>query len=426
MSDGAPAPAPPRSALAHPAFRALWLAATVSYVGTFVQDIAERWLILDLTGTPMPSAMLATAFVTASLFGMFPAGILADRRDRRALVIGSQLVMAVPAAVVAALAARHRVTPAVLIVAAATLGLGMSLGSPAWYALLSELLPRELVADAIALNAVSFNIARAVGPAIGGVVLEGAGAPASFALNAASFLVVAATAMAVGAHRAKAAPSAAPLASAVREPVALLARDRRVRSVVVAMTIFSLGASMVYALAPAYGKISLYASAREYGVMIGAMGAGAVLGAAFLRRLRERLPPRVLVATAMATFATCAVGLSRAQSIPVAIALFVPAGAGWIGAFSSMSALAQIWSPDALRARVVAIYAMTHLAMWGIGSAAGGAIAERWGVRAAMLLGGSLCFVAALVTTRLALPASFAGLPAPPAPSPLEAPSSFR
>jgi MFS family permease len=430
VNDGVPRrQAAPRTALAHGAFLALWLAATTSYVGTFVQDIAERWLILELTGTPLPSAMLSTTVVTASLVGMLPAGILADRiEDRRKLVVGSQIAMAIPAAVVALLAATHRVTPAVLLVAAAFLGLGMSLGGPAWYALLSDLLPRELVADAVALNAVSYNIARAIGPAIGGVVLDGAGAPASFASNAASFLVVvlAAVAIRVPARRRRDAPPN--LRAAVREPLALLARDLRVRSVTIGMTLFTAGASVVYALAPAYGKITLQATAREYGVVIGAMGTGAVLGAWLLRRLRGRVPPRLLVAAAMATFGVCAVALSRVGSVGAAIVIFVPAGVGWIGSFSSLAALVQVWTPDAIRARMIAVYSMVHLGVWAVGATVGGAIADHASVRAAMLAGGFVCVAAGAVTSRLTLPDSFAGLPAslPPPPPDLEGPASAR
>jgi MFS family permease len=168
----------------------MWIALTVSYVGSFVQDIGERWLILDLTTTALPSAMLSTAFVLASLVAMLPAGFLADRRDRRVLVALSQIAQAVPAAVIAVSSWTGRVTPGALLAASTAMGLGMALGSPAWNALVLDIVPRELVPDAIALAAISFNVARAVGPAIGGVVLAELGAPATFGLNAASFLVV--------------------------------------------------------------------------------------------------------------------------------------------------------------------------------------------------------------------------------------------
>jgi len=176
---------------------------------------------------------------------------------------------------------------------------------------------------------------------------------------------------------------------------------------------------MVYALAPAFGKTTLGANAREYGLLIGAMGAGAIAGVWIMRRVRDRFPPRLVVAATAFVYATCAFAMSRAPNVHVATVLSFPAGVGWTGTFSSLAALVQLWTPDRLRARIIALYSMTHLAMWAMGSTLGGAIADRVDIRTAMLLGSLVCFVTAMVTTRLPLPHSFAGAPPsipPPAP----------
>ena len=398
------------SPLRHPAFRALWIAATVSFVGTFVQDVAERWLILDLTNSPMSAAMLATTFVGVSLVAMLPAGVLADRADRSLLVAASQLAQAAVAAAIAIATWTKHVTPAVLLCGAAAAGLAVALGSPAWSALVSEILPQREVAEGVTLNAIAFNLARAVGPAIGGVVLGALGAGWSFFLNALTFVFVV---VAVLVHRPVDRPPPSqpppPMARAFLEPFAHAMREIGVRAVIGSMLFFTLGAASVYALAPAFAKLTLEADPRAYGLMIGAMGVGAVIGGAAMKPLRPFLAPRTLLATTMAIYGLSSIALARAHSVTVAIVLFVPAGVGWTATFSSLAALVQIWVPNRMRARLLAVYTMGHFAFWGIGSTVGGALAEHFDVRVSFLAGGITAVAAGLVTARLPLPSSFHG-----------------
>jgi MFS family permease len=401
-----------RSPLSYPAFRLLWLSSIVTFVGSFVQNVGEAWLMMDLTKSPLPVAMLSTAFVGASLFAMLPAGILADRYDRRRVAIASQLVQMTAALGMAVLSFTGHITPMALVAGVALLGLGMALGSPAWAALLPELVPREMVAEAVALNAVAFNLARAVGPAIGGVVLARFGATTSFLLNAASFGVVT-VALSIyrdDPHTPEAPPpSAAPIATAFAEPWRVVSGPGDLRPVFLAMLGFTLGAGIFYALTPAFAKTSLGATPLAYGVMIGAMGAGAVAGASIMKRLRGRTTPRTLVTGTMLVFAGSIASVSQVSSVPVAMALLVPAGAGWLGSFSSLQALVQLWAPERLRARVMALYQMAHLGTWAVASAFGGTVADRVGVRTAMTVGALVCAAAGLSTWRNGLPRSFSG-----------------
>ncbi|MBS2017776.1 MAG: MFS transporter [Deltaproteobacteria bacterium] len=398
--------------LSYPIFRALWLSGVVSFIGSFVQNVGEAWLMLDLTKSPLAVSLLATTVVGTSVVWMLPAGLLADRYDKRKVLIASQLLQALAALTMAALSYTHHITPSALLFGVALLGTGMALGVPAWGALNPELLPRELVAEGVALNAVAFNLARAVGPAIGGVVLDTVGATGSFLLNAASFGIVLIPLFAFlhvkleGADASAPAPLA-PGRNAFRAPLAAIRGDEGLRSIFLAMFLFSLGAGMFYALTPAFGKETLRETARQYGIMIGMMGGGALLGATVLKRLRPRVAPRVLIGSAMALFATFGFAVANAPTIPIAMALFVPAGAGWIGSFSSIAALNQVWAPSGLRARIIALYQLVHLATWTITSALGGVIAERFGVRVAMSIGTAVCAMAAIATFRVGLPTSF-------------------
>lgn len=399
------------SPLAIGVFRGLWIASTISFIGSFVQEVAERWVILDRTGSPLGSALIGTAFVTASLVGMLPAGVLADSQDRKILVVASQLLQATAAGTLAVLSATGHVSPGVLLAGAAAIGLGMSLGSPALSAMTPELVPRELVAEAIALQAVAYNIARAVGPAIGGFVLSGFGSTASFALNAATFVLVAVVVLASPLPRKRRVEAHPPLAHAFTEPLGYSLREEGIRSVMIAMMMFTTGASMAYGVVPAYGKQSLAASATQYGLMLGAMGLGALLVTRVLRPIRGRAAPRTLVAATAMTYALSTVAMSGAHSIRLAMVLFLSAGAGWTGTFSSLTTLVQLWTPDRLRARTIALYTVVHFATWAAGSSAGGLVAERWSIRAAVLLGGSICAIASIVITRLSMPSTFLGPP---------------
>lgn len=405
-------PRAPRAPLSVPAFRALWGAAIVSWIGSFVQDVAERWLMLDLTHSPLPVALLSTVFVSASMVALLPAGALADRVDRRGLVIASQIAQALVAVGVALAAFAGRVSPALLLGASALAGLGMALGQPAWSALVPEMVEREAVPEAIALNSAGFNVARALGPALGGLVLSGLGAPVSFLVNGATFaaVIVALVAFRATGEASSLAPlpPREPLLRAFAEPFARVRTAPELRAPFTAMLTFSAGCSVVYALSPAYARTTLGASAEQYGILIGAMGIGAVLGATALRRARARLSPRVLVASAMLVFSASALALARVHVFAVAVACFVPVGVGWVSTFSSLQALVQVWTPDGMRARVLALYTMSHFLVWGAGSSAGGAIAARWGVPAAMTVGVLATVLAALTTARLPLPGSFA------------------
>lgn len=411
-------PRAPRAPLAEPAFRALWLASVVSWIGGFVQDVGERWLMLDLSrGDPLPVAMLSTVYVSASLVALLPAGALADHIPRRTLVLVSQVAQAAIALGVALVTYTGHVSAAALLVAAGVAGVGTAIGQPAWSALVPELVDREVVTEAIALNSAGFNVARALGPAVGGVVLSALGATGSFTVNAVTFLAVIVVLLVFRPRTAPTRPAAGarpPLLRAFAEPVRLARDEPGIRAAFTAMLAFSLGCAMVYPLTPAYAKTTLGVSAAQYGVMVGAMGAGAVLGATGLRRLRARLRPRVLIALAMSTFALSSFALSQVRSLHLAALCFLPAGLGWIGSFSSLQALVQIRVPDAVRARILALYTMLHFVVWGLGASLGGAVASRAGVPMAMLVGGVLCAFAAFTTSQLALPASFEAAASPP------------
>ena len=291
------------SPLAHEAFRAIWIAAIFSNVGTFVQDVGESWMMLSLTRDPFPVAMLTTAFTVPSVMLMMPAGVMADRWDRRKILLFAQGLQTASAALLAITTWLGATTPAVLLLGSAAMGIGSALSSPSWNSIVPELVPRPLVAEAVTLNSVAFNIARAVGPALGGLVLAARGPGMAFFLNALSFLAVievlrrytafkdaSARALAVARKR-----RGEPLRRALFAAFGVVRRTERLRAPLTSVFVFGLAASSFPALLSVFAKQTLGASASGYGVMLGAIGVGAVVGALFLQRWRSSFDARAVV-----------------------------------------------------------------------------------------------------------------------------------
>jgi MFS family permease len=400
------------SPLAHEAFRAIWLAAIFSNVGTFVQDVGESWLMLSLTHDALPVAMLTTAFTVPSLLLMMPAGVLADRWDRRRILLVAQSIQTACAFMLAVTTWLGWTTPAVLLVSSAGLGIGSALSSPAWNSIIPELVPRKLTAEAVTLNSVAFNIARAVGPALGGLVLAARGPGMAFFLNALSFLAVIevlrrytafkeASARALAVARKRRGES---IRRALFAAVHVVRTTGSLRAPHLAVAAFGLAAASVPALLSLFAKDVLGASATGYGMMLGAIGVGAVTGAVLLKRWRSAMQPRAVIGGAMAMYGLAALAMSTTRSLPVAVLLLLPAGVGWIASLSSLNALVQLAAPPHLKSRVLALYQVAFLASWSVGSTIGGFVANDIGVARTLTLAATCVLAAAAWSSRLALP----------------------
>jgi MFS family permease len=401
--------APARHALAHASFRALIIAATLSYLGSFVQEVGQSWLMVELTKSAKPVAGLAALYTLPIVLFMIPAGVLADRWDRRKLLIASQIAQTVVALALAALAAAHMITPGVLLAAAFALGAGAALTGPPWQSLVPELVPRSQVAEAVTLGALSFNLARAVGPAIGGVVLAWKGPAAAFLVNGVSFLGVVAVlwwndGIRAASERVREGAKEESVTKAVLAGVSFTLRSRPLRSCTLAVAVFAPAAAGISAILPVFARDALLAGARGYGSLVAALGAGAVFGAFLVRPARARLPARALVASAMTLFCLACLAMSRAHALSFACAAFALAGIGWISTFSTLAALVQTTAPDALKSRVVSLYGLVFIGAWVVGAAAGGALADAVGPAKAVIVFSIAGLVAALLVSRLPLP----------------------
>jgi MFS family permease len=382
--------------LSNAAFRAVWIASVLSYVGSWVQDVGESWVMLSMSRDPRLVALLATCFLGPMLALTLPAGMLADRHDRRTLLIFSQAASALAAAGPAVALRLHAMTPGVLLGCTALLGAAAALGGPAWQTLIPELLPRELTAEAITLNSIAFNIARVVGPAIGGVLLALAGPETTFVVNAVSFLAVVWVLGRYEEVKRASKRTGEPSSLSLLAPLLEVRRTPVLRSAFLSAASFAAAASVVMAILPAYAKHALATSASGYGALLSALGAGAITTGLFMTRVRASLGKRRTVAGGILAFGSSMLCAARAESVTAAVACFFVAGLGWIACLTTLSSTVQLEAPKLTKSRVTALYQLNFYGFATLGASLGGAIAERWSERTAFAVGACGCLLAGI------------------------------
>jgi MFS family permease len=376
-----------------PLFRSLWIAAVISYTGTWMQNVGAGWLMTQLTMSPLMVSLVTAATTLPVFLVMLPAGALADLVDRRRFLLITQSWMVAASAVLGILTLLKVVTPWALLAFTFLLGLGAVTNDPAWQAITPEIVCAENHAPAVALNSVGFNVARAVGPALGGLVIAAAGSGWAFLLNAVSFFGVI-----FFLYRWKRLHVEHVETGRVSD--ALLAGLRYVRgaavvrSVLIRTAAFSLAASSLPALLP---LIAQPHGATGYGLLLGSFGLGALAGAAVLPRMRSRLSVDGLVVFAILLFAAMIFAAGRTQSFGWLSLILFASGTAWIAILASLNVAAQTMSPSFLRARALSIYLLVLQGGMALGATAWGALATRVGVPQALLFS-ALALAAGLAT----------------------------
>jgi predicted MFS family arabinose efflux permease len=366
--------------LREPLFRSLWIAAVISYTGTWMQNVGAGWLMTQLSASPLMVSLVQAAAAVPVFFVVLPAGALADMVDRRRLLLFTQSWMVAAAAALGVLTLRHAVTPFTLLLFTTVLGVGAVLNDPAWQAIMPEVVTPGRHASAVALNSAGFNVARAVGPAVGGIVVAAAGSGWSFLLNAASFFGVI-----LFLWRWRRAPHE-PLANRRMRDVILVGLRYvrgapQVRSVLIRTGAFSVGATSLLALLPV---ICQPHGAQGYGFLLTCFGLGALTGAALLPRLKRRYSVDGLVASATLIFAGMTFSAGQVHSFEALCVVLFVAGAAWIGILACFNVVAQTMCPSWMRARALSMYLLVLQGGMALGSAFWGELAARKGVPVAL------------------------------------------
>jgi MFS family permease len=381
--------------LGEPLFRSLWVASVISYVGTWMQNVGAGWLMTQLTLSPLMVSLVQAAATLPVFLVILPAGALADMVDRRRFLLITQGWMVVAAGALGVLTLRHDITPWVLLGFTFALGLGAVMNDPAWQAITPEIVSAERHAPAVALNSVGYNAARAVGPALGGLVIAAAGSGWAFLLNAASFFGVIFFLYRWRRPHFERVESGR-VGDALLAGFAYVRRSPLVRCVLVRTGAFSLGASSLLALLPILARPY---GASGYGLLLGSFGLGALAGAAVLPRLRTRLSVDGMVVFDTLLFAAMTVLAGRVQAFEWLSLVLFASGTAWIGILACLNVAAQTMSPSSLRARTLSMYIFVLQGGMAVGSAAWGALATKVGVPTT-LLGAAGALIVGLLTVR--------------------------
>jgi predicted MFS family arabinose efflux permease len=403
---GGPAVTPPGAAVDSPwapmrirVFRVLWLAQLGSLVGTWMQTVGAQWLLVDSPVAPTLVALVQTANMTPVFLLALPAGVLADVLDRRRLLIAVQLASMAVAAVLAALTVTGQVTPALLLAFTFLLGCGQTLTVPAWLALIPELVPRSQLPSASALGGISMNLARAVGPALAGLLIAGVDVAAVFALNALSFGFLA-VALALWRR-----PSEEPDELPERFGSALLAggryirHSRVVRRILLRSLLFVVPGTVVWALLALVANRRLGLGPGGYGLLLAALGVGAVAGAFVLPRLRVRTSSNGILLLASLVYGAALVVVALVGSPAVVTAVLFAAGAAWLAVLASLNAAMQLFLPGWVRARGLSTYQVVFIGGQGVAAFGWGLLAEEYGL-VATFLGAAGLMLAGAATLR--------------------------
>jgi MFS family permease len=390
--------ASPWSPLQLALFRALWLAAVASNVGTWMHNVGAEWLMTSLAPTPMWVALMQTAENAPMFLLALPAGALADIVDRRRLLLIAQSWMLVAAVALALSTLLGIVTPVVLLLLTFALGLGTAMNAPAWQAIVPELVPRAELPAAVSLNSVAFNIARAVGPALGGLIVAVTGPWAVFLLNSFSFVGV--ILVLYRWHRAPV-ESISPterVAGAMRAGLRYVRHAPELRNTLVRTGVFAICASALWALIPLTARRELGLGAAGYGVLLGGLGGGAIGGALILPRVQRLLSVNVLVVCGTIVFACATAALAYVRVFALLVVALTAGGVAWMTTMSSFNISVQTTVPEWVRARALALYLLVFFGSLAAGSAVWGAVAERVGL-ALTLLAAAVAMLVSLVAT---------------------------
>ena len=382
--------------LSYPVFRALWIATIISNIGTWMNDVGSGWLMTSLSPSPLMVALVQAATTLPMFILSLPAGALADIIDRRKMLLGAQVLGMVTAALLAVTTALDLTTPWVLLIATFFMGVAAALSGPIFQAIVPELVDKPALPDAIALNSLGINISRAIGPALGGVIVALTGIPAVFALNAVSVMAVL---FVIYRWDRKPKQSQLPpelFMGAMKAGVRYARYSPAMHVVLIRALGFFIFGSALWAMLPLIGRRELGLSAAGYGALLGAMGVGAIVGALLLKRLRTRVPANAVSIGSTLLFALATLSLALIPNAWVGGAVMFVAGLAWIGMMTSLNVAAQMASPGWVKARALAIYLLVFQGSMAAGSVIWGTVASNASVRTALVIA-ALGQIAALV-----------------------------
>ncbi|HPE70784.1 MAG TPA: MFS transporter [Candidatus Competibacter sp.] len=391
-------------------FVVLWVATVIGNTGSFIRDVASAWLMTDLSTSPAAVAMVQAAATLPVFLLAIPAGALADILDRRNFLISIQFLLAGTSICLMLLSATGLQSVVSLVALTFLGGVGAALMGPTWQAIVPELVEKKDLKSAVALNSLGINIARAVGPALGGLILASLGAAFNYGVDVISYVFVVAALL--WWPRPKAARDALSerFVGAFRAGLRYTRASHELHVVLLRAFLFFALASSAWALLPLVARQLLGGGAGFYGILLGAVGLGAICGAVIMPRLRARLDADGLLLHAALVTAAVMAFLSFAPPPWAAVVALLVLGVAWITALTTLNGVAQAILPNWVRGRSLAVYLTVFNGAMTVGSLSWGVVAQRTSVPVTLLAGAAGLVLVGLVAHRIKLPTGEADL----------------
>ncbi|WP_445504085.1 MFS transporter [Microvirga sp. G4-2] len=401
------APPPPPGTFAplhHRLFAVIWTATVLGNIGTFMRDVASAWLVTDISASPAAVAMIQAAGTLPIFLLAIPAGVLSDILDRRRFLIGIQIGLGLVSTALAFLAWSGAVSVVSLVALTFLGGVGAALATPAWQSIVPELVPRSDIKGAVALNSLGINIARSIGPALGGFLLAALGAAAVYGLDVLTYVVVASALLwwqrppdADDGLREQ-------FGGALRAGLRYARASHDLHRILWRAVLFFAFASAVWALLPIVARQEIGGGPSFYGLLLGSVGAGAIVGAILLPRVRAGLgQDRLVLAMSLVTAGSTALLAVTNSEIVAIIATFV-LGIAWIAMLTTLNSTMQAILPNWIRGRGLAIYLTAFNGAMAAGSLGWGFLAQEIGTDATLIVAGIALAATATLAYRAPLP----------------------
>lgn len=390
--------------LAHRAFLLILVGSLLSNFGNAIQSVGAAWQLTLMRQPADVIALVQTATNLPIMLLALPAGAWADMFDKRAIMLLAQTGMLAMSLLLVALAFAGATPPVAIIGLTALLAAGVACFNPALSASIGGIVPRAELAAAVALNILAFNLARSLGPALGGGIVSLGGAGSAFVANALSYLMVIAV---LWRWRPEPAPprEKRALHAVIAEGFRFAGRSPQIRTIMLRAFTFTTSGAAAWALMPLVASEMLGKGSAVFGLLLGALGAGAVLGAATSTWFRARFSAEAIIRAAGIVYGLGCLGVAYEPGLPAMLALLVLAGAGWVQALSGFSVAGQLWSPREVVGRITAMVSSLTFGGIALGSWLWGHFAESHGVAAALTASGAAMIVLPLLGLVLPMPA---------------------
>lgn len=369
-----------------PLYRRIWVANIASQFGGLIQSVGAAWLMVQLAGSETQIALVQASVTLPIMILSLLSGAIADNYPRRTVMLISQIYMFAVSALLFLCAFMGWLNPWMLLAFTFLIGCGTALNAPSWQATVGDIVPRQTIAAAVSMNSLGFNIARTAGPALGGAIVAAAGAAAAFAVNVVSYIGIIYVLLAWKPDKPLKPTLKEDLRTAIASGVRYVSMSPPIRQVMTRAALFGIAASAPLSLLPLVARELIGGGAVTFGILSGAFGIGAVIGALSNRRLRQRFSSELILRMTISAIIAGAILIALSGWLPLTVLGLVICGAGWLLSMATMNVTVQMSAPRWVVGRALSLYQMALFGAMAAGSWITGQLAENFGVRDALLI----------------------------------------